>query len=386
MSGRRQRLVRVIVVAALALWTTVALATPVLRLGPAPVSSTVYPDQEILLDFDHAGHLERGLVCGSCHRLAKSSRSPTDNLLPQEAACAGCHAKNTRARGQGPSKVEAKCRTCHPGAEGRVNRSLIPTSNLRFSHQDHDGETCDRCHTRVPVRTLATADDLPDMRLCLGCHDGREGRGRRCETCHLTEPDGSLRTQFDSAQLTPPGWMYGAEHDPLWTSSHGDVATERISLCSACHQQHECLACHDGNVRPRDVHPGDWLSSHALEARAGDLRCRSCHRGQSFCRTCHLRAGVAWRSPVGRTETTGNVVHRAPNWASPTAPLHGREARRALQTCVSCHAGEDCVTCHALVNPHPPGFSNRCRSLVRAGSQACIACHSTPEGLCTGVR
>jgi hypothetical protein len=183
--------------------------------------------------------------------------------------------------------------------------------------------------------------------------------------------------------MTPPGWMYGAEHEPSWNESHFEIARNQTELCAACHQQHECIACHDGNVRPRDVHPGDWISAHSIEARGGELTCDSCHRGQSFCRTCHLRAGVSWRSPVGRIEATQNAVHESANWAAAVDPEHGREARRALRTCVSCHAGNDCVTCHAFVNPHGPGFNDRCQGLVRAGSQACVACHTSTEGLCS---
>lgn len=384
MKGRNPRTLRVAVLVASVLSGTLALATPVLRLGPSPVSSTLYPPQEIRVDFDHADHLGRGLTCVSCHRLAKTSSSPTDNLLPQESSCTGCHSETTRKRGRGGSRTEARCRSCHPQADTYVKRTLIPESQIHFSHSQHNDQECDRCHSRVEVRALATVDDLPGMELCLRCHDGNNA-GRRCDVCHITEPDGRLQTHFDTGEMTPPGWMYGAEHEPNWNESHSEVARSQTELCNACHQQHECIACHDGNVRPRDVHPGDWLASHSIEARAGELSCTSCHRGQSFCRTCHLRAGVSWRSPIGRVEGTRNVVHESPNWSAPVAPEHGREARRALQTCVSCHAGNDCVTCHAFVNPHAPGFSNRCQGLVRAGSQSCVACHTSTEGLCGGL-
>ena len=132
----------------------------------------------------------------------------------------------------------------------------------------------------------------------------------------------------------------------------------------------------------RDVHPGDWMAAHALEARTREQRCESCHRGQSFCRTCHLRAGVAQGSPPSTAGPTAARVHEDPAWASGLEQTHGREARRAIQTCVSCHAGRDCVTCHAFVNPHPPGFESRCRSLVAARARSCTACHDSLDGLC----
>jgi hypothetical protein len=360
-----------------------ALATPTLRLLPSPVSTVIYPEQEIRVRFDHAGHLVgRDLACPDCHDLARTSRSPADNLIPREAVCARCHAADTRDEGRGPADAEARCESCHPDQTERVERTLIPSAFLRFGHADHDEEGCERCHTRIAVRGLATADDLPGMRLCLGCHDGRRA-DRRCVTCHISDPDGRLRTTLGRERLQPPGWMRGAEHSPTWVTDHERTAVAERRLCQSCHREHDCLACHDGNVRPRDVHPGDWISAHPLEARAGELSCRGCHRGQSFCRTCHLRAGVALGSPPGRRDTTAPVVHEDPDWADPVAPRHAIQARRALQTCVSCHAGRDCVSCHAVVSPHPPGFADdRCESLVRAGSRACTACHDSVEGLC----
>jgi hypothetical protein len=381
MTARNRWLTRACWAAAAALSATAAVATPTLRLGPAPVSSAVYPDQEILLDFDHAGHLGRGLECAGCHVLARTSGSPADNLIPPESACGRCHSREVRAGGRGSSLAAPQCRRCHPSAERRVVRSALPPAHLTFSHARHDGEECATCHTRVAARALATSDDLPGMQLCLRCHDGRRA-GDRCATCHPTQPDGRIQTSFESGLLTPPSWMHDAEHDPQWASRHEAVATARSDLCAECHQQHECLACHDGEVRPRDVHPGDWLAAHDEEARAGDLRCQSCHRAQSFCRTCHLRSGVSWRSPIGRVTSMGNVVHEDPDWAASVSPRHGREARRTLETCASCHAGNDCVRCHAFVNPHPPGFSRRCGALVRAGSAACASCHASVEGLC----
>jgi hypothetical protein len=362
---------------------TVALATPSLRLGPSAVSSAVYPAQEIPIVFDHASHLGgRGLECEDCHDVATTSRSPSDNLLPREEACVTCHAQTTRIGGRGQVEIDERCAQCHPGQDELIRRTIVPPSHLRFSHADHQDEGCERCHTRVRVRGLATSDDLPGMQLCLGCHDGRRVEAQ-CRTCHLTEPDGRLRTLLGGEQLQPPRWMDDLEHDATWVQRHSRATGGHIRLCRSCHQDHECLACHDGNVRPREVHPGDWQSVHSVEARAGEIRCQSCHRGQSFCRTCHLRSGVSWGSSPGTIASTSNAVHQDPTWAARPTPRHAREARRALTTCVSCHSGQDCVSCHALINPHPPGFEGRrCQALVRAGSRACRACHTSVAELC----
>mgnify|MGYP001829235424 CR=1 FL=1 len=374
---------RVAALACLVAGAATAIATPRVRLGPGPVSSVIYTEHEIRLRFDHALHVgEVEMACPRCHTLAATSRSPRDNLLPQETACVECHGESTRPAGRGPDATEDRCRYCHPRAGSRVLRSLAPPGRISFSHAAHQPVAdCVRCHTRVPVRDLATIDDLPGMRLCIGCHDGRQASGR-CITCHHSQPDGVLRTDFGARQLTPPDWMDRIDHGGGWEEDHGLVAVERRSLCAACHRDHECLACHDGSVRPREVHPGDWLAEHAIEARAREQRCESCHRGQTFCRSCHLRAGVAQSSPAGRVDSTAAQVHRDPDWARGLDSRHGAEARRALQSCVSCHSGQDCVACHAFVNPHPPGFRERCRALTGARARACASCHESTEGLC----
>jgi hypothetical protein len=363
-------------VAASAAW-----AAPRLRLAASSVSSVIYPEQEISLSFDHAAHLALGMTCLQCHELAQTSRGTADNLVPHERQCVACHGESTRRSGRGPAELVDGCRACHPAAQERVLPSSFPPAALHFSHQQHREQECSRCHSRVQVRALATVDDLPSMQVCLACH-GREGQSLRCESCHLSRPGGRLRTQLEAGALQPPDWMYGAQHGLDWTENHGPVATQQQRLCRSCHEEHECLACHDGNLRPREVHPGDWQTLHSFEARGRSLRCQSCHRGQSFCRSCHLRAAVSLRTPFARRDSTAPVVHQNPQWGGGSSPLHGREARRALTTCVSCHAGQDCVSCHLTVSPHPPGFNRRCRALVRAGSQACVACHSSSDGLC----
>jgi len=274
-----------------------------------------------------------------------------------------------------------RCRACHPPGQASVRPAVFPPARIRFAHADHAAAQCTTCHSRVAVRGLATSDDLPQMATCLGCHDGRRA-DRRCATCHLSDPDGVLRTELGDARLVPTRALPHLFHGEDWTASHALAARDRARQCAACHRDHECLACHDGSVRPRDVHPADWLAAHPLEARAGELRCQGCHRGQSFCRTCHQRAGVAQGGPAARTGTASPGVHRDPSWVGSPPSRHGREARRALETCVSCHAGRDCVACHSAVIPHPPGWTDRCHALVAAGSTACVACHDRPEGLC----
>ena len=70
-----------------------------------------------------------------------------------------------------------------------------------------------------------------------------------------------------------------------------------VRSCGNCHSERECVDCHDGRVRPRSIHPNDFLSLHAVEAQKNGASCTSCHRQQSFCLSCHQRSGVAQSGP-----------------------------------------------------------------------------------------
>jgi len=180
-----------------------AWGAPRLRLAASPVSSVIYPAQEINVSFDHAVHLDQGMTCLQCHELAQASRGTADNLVPREGLCVSCHGESTRRGGRGPAELVDRCRACHPAAQDRVLPSSFPAALLHFSHQQHGEQDCSRCHSRVQVRVLATVDDLPSMQVCLACH-AREGQSVRCESCHLSRPGGRLRTHLQGGALQPP--------------------------------------------------------------------------------------------------------------------------------------------------------------------------------------
>ena len=122
---------------------------------------------------------------------------------------------------------------------------------------------------------LATRDQLPRMRRLFPLSREprirlRVGRPRAaCETCH---PPG--RGQGDphpddvrSGALLPPRWLHNAEHTPDFIERHKLVAADDSQFCANCHKEDYCTDCHDGRVRPRSVHPNDYVNMHAIEAR-----------------------------------------------------------------------------------------------------------------------
>jgi hypothetical protein len=387
--------------------------------GPSPV---VFPEQAMPLRFNHQRHVKGlGMRCATCHRAALTSQQASDSLLPEPTLCDGCHGTNHRQLARvttNDTRPLGQCAFCHPGYDparpGSVARVFVPKPNLRFNHQKHLSRvSCAGCHGKVEELTLATRDQLPRMKACIGCHvlgssvasrvssapGARAPASGACSTCHLTESNGRLTTQFSSGKMLPPPWLHDAGHDADFVRRHKLVAGDDSRFCANCHQERFCVGCHDGNVRPRQIHPNDFLSQHAMAARQNNPRCVSCHQQQSFCLTCHQRAGVAMSGPVGNFANRGRFHPPKSVWTdgARSSQHHAWEAQRNLNACVSCHQERDCLVCHATrsvggmgpnlgrpgqgVNPHPVGFRDRCQQALRQNARPCLTCHlqSDPE-------
>jgi len=410
---------------------------PVAAHPAVPPSPLIFPAQQIPLRFDHARHLALGAKCDTCHVSAPTSTSASDDLIPTEAACRQCHEidRAQPAKAVPPGAPAARCDACHLTQDGNDDaeagpvgwmptaaspepaRVRLPNPNLKFNHKLHvsRGVGCELCHGAVAMEALATRDDLPKMALCLGCHDGKQVTNR-CGACHLTEPDGRLRTNLASvataatglaagaSPLVPSGVLRGFDaHGPSFARDHAQAGRqgERDGYCLQCHKRSECVDCHGGTVRPFDIHPSDYVSLHGSDARRNTPDCSSCHRAQSFCVGCHQRTGVApdatggvpgvqARNPFGAG--AGLKSFHPPGWVNEGAGSsgHSQQARRNIRTCASCHREESCLACHSAdptrgpgVSPHGPSFGGtaRCRALSSRNRRACLKCHGlgTPE-------
>lgn len=357
-------------------------------------SSAIYPPQRLTVRFNHKLHMTLGgMSCVTCHEGAATSTQAGDSILPSAARCDTCHGTDHSDFSDvktGPGET-GQCGFCHIGWKeedgSKVSPLVIPKPNLHFSHKAHFDRNigCAQCHGAVEELELATRDSLPRMRGCLRCHDMPEpaqgGAKSDCATCHLTEMDGTLRTSFPSGELLPPRWLGGAHHSADFLVRHRFVAADNAKLCSSCHTEDFCTDCHDGKVRQRSFHPNDWLSMHAVAAFQDNPRCTSCHNQQSFCLTCHQRAGVSMSGP---NRKDGHRFH-PPGFAdfrNRGKGHHAWEAERNLNACVSCHTERDCAMCHAAtgrqglgINPHGRGFVSRCASALRRNPRPCLVCH-----------
>ena len=369
------------------------------RPGDSMVSTVVYPPQRITIRMDHSLPAHRRLRCAQCHDGATQSTHVADRLIPREAACAPCHDEVDREQA-----TAARCGLCHVEASrpevaqllndggvsavaSQISTSSFPTARLHFSHQDHAraGVRCLDCHQGITSATLATRAHLPSMQSCWRCHgDGslgnhQDGASSACNTCHLSQPNGQLQTQVGGQSMLPPRWLHGMDHDRDFLVRHRWVAADRGDLCAQCHQEDECVECHDGRVRMTRVHRGDFLTTHGPMARRNETRCASCHTTQRFCTECHARLGLA---PVSASAIALGGQFHPSGWSE---GAHALEAQRSMTTCTSCHVENDCVVCHgasgigAGLSPHPANYVSRCAADWNRNRRACRTCHGAAD-------
>jgi hypothetical protein len=372
-------------------------------------STVIFPPQTLSIRFNHQFHVDKQhRSCKACHPGALTSQSASDRLVPPGTVCDACHMSDHTNL----AKVEAgdddmgKCGFCHIGwKEGDGNRVaplVLPRANMVFNHKKHADRNigCGQCHGSVEKLELATRDQLPRMRGCFGCHQLPDAMARgdakaACDTCHIRgsgRDTGTIQTMFASGTLMPPRWLHNAFHDPNFLERHKMVAANDSAFCANCHREDFCTSCHDGRVRPRNVHPADYLNMHPVEARLQMERCQSCHREQSFCLGCHQRVGVSMSGPAAVREA-GRFHPPKEIWSDPPrkAGHHAFEAQRNLAACVSCHIERDCTICHggrgigAGFNPHRNGFIGGCGVQFRRNPRPCYVCHDPSDanlGMC----
>ena len=355
--------------------------------SPSPV---VYPIQRLPLHFSHSQHLVLPDVgCGTCHEQAADSKSSADVLLPTEDACTACHEID---RGE-PEKVAqpaARCDACHAGfrAEAPIERAVMPPPHIAFNHQLHVKQklACASCHDVAEVG-LATRAELPRMAFCLGCHDGTRAPSA-CTTCHPAAASSRLQTQFAEGQLLPSGALRGDAHDLGFRTGHARVAQNDERYCANCHSRAYCQDCHNGRTKPLDLHGGDYVTMHALDARRHATTCEGCHRQQTFCVGCHARTGVSEDKRTSEFRHSSSPTPGMPDHLfHPSDWLHvghPREAQRNLRQCTSCHREDYCVSCHlggGPNNPHGGGWagSARCKALAARSSRTCFRCHTNGD-------
>jgi hypothetical protein len=383
------------------------------------------------LRFTHAAHpaasaaLPDGPTCHTCHattgdprRMAVGPAEPdrcidchehrADSHLAEPVLCTRCHVRVADARAIPLARIAA-----FPQPEWHRDIDLASQHGPRAASGEgtcavcHARETCERCHAnadRLPV-VQAMPRDVRVAALEMGraasypvpaSHDaqfwnlehGRDARAGigHCANCH-TRPgctgchsgNAGIAAGAIRALPLPKAPANGVDRAQMSSTVHGgDAKREHGALaasgrldCAQCHERAQCASCH-ASADSRAFHAPNFIERHAVDVFAARGECQACHSTETFCRACHVRAGVA-------SQNMKSAFHDAqPMWVL----SHGQAARLGLETCASCHRQGDCVQCHSAaggwgVNPHGPGFSGK--GAARSAS-SCRLCHRSAPG------
>lgn len=334
--------------------------------GDLAPTDAVAPAHSPSIRFPHEKHSD--LTCTGCHSGASKSRSAADDLGPSMSDCAECHGPENGEK-EGPKPRLRNCKGCHIGFDRTVDQKIEkpedwksvrpapmvpprPAAHIPFDHRDH-------------LRRLKQEADQDDIdALCARCHTNKGDEAQiptltQCRECHGEE----------TGRLKPDN------HTVDWEKRHANVARANPTSCESCHTEDDCGDCHnDEAAKPFSVHPPNFDTLHAVDARARLDDCSDCHTVETFCRRCHASAKFV---PDPPDNPPARFDMHPPNWTKPGAPRnHAVMARRNIEDCASCHTEQDCVTCHQGVNPHPPEFQLQCRQWLEANPTPCAKCHT----------
>jgi hypothetical protein len=377
-----------------------ALVTAVAHKESAPMA---WPEHQgpRQLKFSHQFHLDDvGLACEDCHEAATSALAE-DNLRSTHDNCMACH----------EDQLNEECGYCHtdpdnPGAVVPSPRHII------FSHEEHlqmEDAACETCHQGLDQAEGAGPENMPVMETCNTCHDASEATNA-CEACHVS-----------FTNLIPSGHLVGnfaREHKRLSRIGALDVD------CATCHDQNFCADCHaagglvqfggqgrlttDPSPRasPSDspdqmmltmAHDLNYRFTHGIDARNRTADCYNCHVVQEFCGECHM-PGENMDAPSFRPvwHNGGGFVTQG---RGSGGGRHAENARRDIESCVSCHdvQGMDptCITCHfdpdgirgTDPRTHPAGYMNGENGQWHTNAGAtCYNCHTDFNARPDGVR
>jgi len=314
--------------------------------------------------FEHRAHVVEGINCLQCHAGVQFTGEEGPVHFPTTEDCVACHEE--------PHNPDT-CGDCHGRARNR-HAAEMARRHLRFSHELHNQEgagDCIRCHVNVTVDSDYVRVKHPT---CFSCHTHKgQFFSRDCGGCHIDLP----------GEMTLP--ESHVVHDGNFLREHGVQANAQADLCTTCHTQRQCAACHGVTVPTipsrfrfdepmrQTMHRANFISVHNQEAAADPGQCVVCH-SELFCVDCHTRLGISGQDPV-----RGNP--HPPGWSGPpgSSNTHGQAARLDPLSCASCHSGAGealCVSCQVVGgpggNPHPPGFNSR---LDIRNDLPCRLCH-----------
>ena len=344
------------------------------------------------IKFSHKFHKEL-TDCQSCHSAVQESVTLKDRLFPNHDNCSACHEVDN----------DNDCSTCHYGdnyeALVKKKSELIFNHKLHLSNPDVNCESCHQGLSDVDY-SWQSANALPSMETCYGCHNNKSVASNNCESCHIS-----------TVNLLPQ------DHKVVsFTKNHKFAAQQFNANCAMCHDNQSCEDCHvattgiteankmDDFYQPyypsnfKDgvkqqaitrVHDLNYRFIHGIDSKGKTAECQTCHQIETFCSECHQAdnedfafSGIVPSSHLKNTFFTLGVGSGGGD--------HANLARRDIESCISCHdvngADPTCITCHLDsdgikgTNPrtHPTNFmKDEKGDWHNDHSSVCYNCHTS---------
>ncbi|RMF78668.1 MAG: hypothetical protein D6739_11645 [Nitrospirae bacterium] len=331
-------------------------------------------------DFSHKLHAKKlEIACLKCHAGVEASVDVKRRHSPTQKVCAECHEQEVGGR---------NCGRCHTNPEVLArarSREGLPRpdtmSHLKFAHASHMSRVdndCTVCHEAILASTKPRGGALPDMDVCMQCHQDMYDR-LQCNQCHVDLGDPKYQPK-----------LVRFVHRGNWLRNHHLQAEQQgYATCQQCHLESFCSDCHsavDNKIKmsgkwPRRVdrqfiHRGDWIDRHPVRARLDSQACLACHRINT-CNDCHRRSGLQVVKS-GLSILGGHPIVRVAAGGHDTSPAALSKIRLNIVECAGCHESRQpiCLNCHSddtlAINPHPPGFDPQ---LSRTKRAVCRKCH-----------
>ncbi len=284
----------------------ILMTATILFLAGIIVASTIEWKSDLI--FSHKFHQsEAEAECSACHEKAESSTIGSDDLLPEMETCYSCHDE------------DMDCASCHKLPDDPVILPRVESFSAKFNHKLHvdNDVACITCHAGITDKEeVESAMHLPDMNLCMTCHETPATKAG-CYSCHLT-----------TENLKP------SDHEVAWDKNHGMFGESGQENCKSCHTENYCIDCHQGENTMHEAHAPQFIVTHGLSYMVRESDCASCHASKQFCIDCHMHAN-----------TIRPADHRLPGWE---ASGHAETARIDFDRCSVCHQPDEvlCVQCH----------------------------------------
>jgi hypothetical protein len=250
-----------------------------------------------------AEHAKSGIDCKSCHLCEYPTKNdPCLNPCPRNEMVSIYHSPS-----EGPVVVKMDDIKGDYGKVVFSHKLHAEMSNMSGGcsschHYNTTGPVlkCKTCHSVTRKREELTKPDLEAAyhRQCVNCHRQWE-RKTDCKACHITKAEeadalavkmeNEFRQKSHPPLKEPMKVVYDTKYEKgkIVTFFHDEHTRLFNAECTSCHQDENCIKCHDVKLKGLREHDRPSLSVKANKSFEDHHQpCVKCHE-QSECQKCH---------------------------------------------------------------------------------------------------